>query len=150
MRRYIVIVVLSLSLGSCIAPRTGTQSGKVTPEGQFEFGGNYSGNISVQATRAIFNGIGSAIDGVSDQDSVVYDDGANDLAVAILAYSLDPLSAGGDLSLRYGIYEAFDIGYKYASGTHVFDGRWQFKGSTGTIKNPGEDRKNASVGIQFS
>jgi hypothetical protein len=44
-----------------------------------------------------------------------------------------------------------DVGYKYASGAHVFDAMYQFLGTTGTPDDPGSTKgMHGSIGLQYS
>ena len=148
-RRLLISFALLLSVGGCTAPRSVTQSGRVTPRNHFRVGTNYTFNFPTETTLALFDGLTTAIDELAAAETPTYDATVRSTTEAILAYSLDPLGSGMDFYLRYGVYDRFDLGYKFSSGVHVFDARWQFWGIVGE----GEDDyrgPSAAVGLQFS
>jgi hypothetical protein len=144
--------LLLMLAASCTAPRTIIASGKVTPKGAFKAGFNTGFNIATAPVAEIDDITKSAVD-VIDQnsDSIFYNETVGTLTRGLLAYSLDPVNVTSDFYLRYGLAEKLDIGYKYASGAHVFDAMYQFMGSTGTPDDP-SDYKGlyGSIGIQYS
>jgi hypothetical protein len=143
----ILLVVVGVS---CTAPRSVIHSGKVSTPGQFKVGFNYGGNLASEPLGRL-NDVGrAAVDAVLKQDSVFYDDQIDIFASSILAYTLDPVGAAFDMYIRYGLVPRVDIGYKYASGAHVFDGMYQFMGSTGTSEDPGPEGLYGSIGLQYS
>lgn len=146
---WIGIFIFALGMG-CTAPRAITNSGKVTPTGQFRAGFNYGGNVATEPLSQLDDVARSAIDAVMNRDTVFYDEQIDVFARAITAYALDPVGPAFDLYLRYGIAQRVDAGYKYASGAHVLDAMYQFMGATGTWQNPGPAGLYGSVGLQFS
>jgi hypothetical protein len=143
-------VVGLLLAASCTAPRSVIHSGKVTPKGEFKAGGDLIGNVATQPIRAISEGTENLINVLKRQTTFETADPVTDVSRAILAYTLDPASPSFDFYGRYGVAKRVDLGYKYAFGTHVFDGMYQFMGSTGTIKDPGQQGTYGSIGFQFS
>lgn len=135
---------------ACTAPRNITQSGKVTPKGEFKVGTNFAGNISTQPVKSLKDVSRAAIESWAKGDSVKYNQQVDLVAKAILAYSLDPYTANYDIFVRYGIVERLDAGYKYGAGTHIFDVAYQFMGPTGTIGAASDQRWYGSVGLQYS
>jgi hypothetical protein len=149
--RLITVIFLISILSSCISSRNITNSGKVTPQGQLKIGGNMVGNIPTQTAGAITNSVKDLIVDYVKEDTIYTDQAFDNATKSIMAYALDPLNGGFDFYLRYGLVKQLDIGYKYASGSHVFDLQFQFTGPTGTVKNP-EEGENfyGSIGIQFA
>lgn len=149
MKIFFRLFVVSLIWGSCSAPRTILHSGKVTPHKQLRVGFDYSLNVATQPVKSIVGNTRELIDIASNQDSLVFGDVVSTLNKAALAYALDPIGQGFNFYGRYGLLKKFDIGYKY-TGAHVFDARYQFKGSVNTFDEPGEDGGYGSVGLQYS
>ncbi len=145
-----VFVAVLLFITGCSAPRSVIHSGKVTPKGEFKVGADYSFNAATQPLGALTDATADLTKSLKNTDSVYITDQVNGLAKAALAYSLDPATPSFDFYVRYGVIERVDLGYKYAFGTHVFDGMFQFMGSTGTIKNPGAPGTYGSIGFQYS
>ena len=124
-----LMIVVSLGTASCAAPRSQTQSGRVVPQGGIRAGGDMTWNLSTSTADAILDGVENSAKEFADTDGErEYDSAIQDVTTAIVAYGLDPIGAGTDVYFRYGVYKRFDLGYKYASGTHVIDGRYQFMG----------------------
>jgi hypothetical protein len=146
---YFLSVILLLS--SCTVPRTMTMSGKVTPKKQAIVGWNPLVLYIPTATpKYIFNGAKKAVLDYKDKDTIAVDDIIIDANKMLYAYCADPLKVTTEIYGRYGIYEHFDLGYKYSIGTHVFDARYQFLGSVKTHDNPSDDKFFGSIGIQYS
>ncbi|HSI90389.1 MAG TPA: hypothetical protein VK927_04690, partial [Adhaeribacter sp.] len=141
--------ILLLAAG-CAAPRSVIHSGKVTPKGEFKAGANFSGNLATQPMAAVTDGTRDLINTLRNDKTLETAEPVDNLSRAILAYTLDPAAPGLDFYGRYGLIDRIDVGYKFASGTHVFDGMFQFLGSTGTITNPGPEGMYGSIGLQFS
>lgn len=143
--------VLLCLVMSCTAPRAVINSGKVTAPGKFKAGLNFGGNIATEPIGQLDDITKAAVDAIAKKDTVFYDDEIEAATRALLAYSLDPIGPTFDLYLRYGLMKRVDVGYKYASGVHVFDAQYQFMGPTGTPANPGgEERWYGSVGLQYA
>lgn len=146
------LLLSAVVLASCTSPRNITASGKVTPKGAFKAGFSSSFNIATAPLAEIDNVTRAAVDAIdSNRDSIFYNESVAALSRGLLAYSLDPVTATSEFYLRYGLLDRVDVGYKYASGAHVFDAMYQFMGSTGTPDNPGEEKGlHGSVGLQYS
>ena len=154
-RLLLPVTAAILLVASCTAPRTVYHSGKVTPKGQVRGGFDVIGNFPSATTEALTDNINSVITTLANKDSIKFEENKealNDISRSLLAYTLDPIGAGSDLHLRAGVIERIDVGYKLSAGTHVFDARYQFLGSTGTPDKPGENSKglSGSAGIQYS
>lgn len=139
-----------LSIQSCTPPKSITQSGKVTPQGQVKVGMDYCINVPTHFVRALYNNVDGIVTPLVNKDTIILDEQLVKLNKTALAYAIEPLGFGYNFYGRYGIYKHFDIGYKYASGTHVIDAMYQFMGSTGTINEPGEKGMCGSIGVQYS
>lgn len=148
----IILLLGTILFAGCTSPRTITASGKVTPRGAFKAGFNSSFNVATAPLTEIDNVTRAAVDAIdSHKDSIFYNESVAALSRGLLAYSLDPVTATSEFYLRYGIMDRVDVGYKYASGAHVFDAMYQFMGSTGTPDNPGAGAGlHGSIGLQYS
>jgi hypothetical protein len=125
-------------------------SGKVTPKKHLKAGYSQAGNFPTQTIGSIYNNFESVVTSLVNEDTIVWNTEIENLNKTAISYSLDPVSWGTQYYIRYGIIEKFDVGYKNAGGANVFDLMYQFKGSTGTFKNPGDSKFYGSVGLQFS
>jgi hypothetical protein len=145
-------ILFILVLAGCTAPRNIVASGKVTPKGAFKAGFNSSFNISTAPLAELDDITRSVVKAIDeDSDSIFYNETVATLGRGLMAYSLDPVTPTSDFYLRYGIANRVDVGYKFASGAHVFDAMYQFMGTTGTPGNPGEGKgMHGSIGIQYS
>ncbi|TGE25648.1 hypothetical protein E5K00_10795 [Hymenobacter aquaticus] len=149
------MALASLLTTSCTAPRVMTMSGKVTPRGEFRVGGNQAFNIPTETISKTGSAIKEAAEQLVSQEKVDYSASGelvDKLQVAALAYVLDPVQPAADLYVRYGVLDRLDVGYKYAFGSHVFDGMYQFLGPTGTVERPGgaAGAMYGSIGLQFA
>lgn len=147
---FLFVLLAITILFSCTAPRSITQSGKVTPHKYFKVGGDYCINASSIPLTNAYKNIESIATELINKDSIVLDEKIYDVNKTLVAYALDPISTGYALHLRYGVFKRWDVGYKWASGVHVFDTRYQFLGPTGNFKEPQEGKIFGSVGVQYS
>lgn len=143
------LLLLVLAAG-CTAPRAVINSGKVTAPGKFKAGVNFGGNIATEPIGQLDDIAKATVDAISKKDSVYYDNEIEAATKALLAYSLDPVGPTFDFYIRYGLVPRMDVGYKYASGVHVFDTQYQFMGPTGTPENPGIGDWYGSIGLQYA
>lgn len=147
---YSSVFIICTFTSGCIAPRSMMDSGKVTPKNQLKIGGSYSANIPTQTIKNVVEAAETL-----DNDTI-FDDAFNRSSRYLFAYSLDPLSVGTNYYVRYGLIKRFDVGYKFASGTHAFDVKYQFLGTYGIVGNTADteskDKKTlyGSVGLQYS
>src|SRR5919112_634983 len=124
------LLVVVILFSACTSPRNMVASGKVTPKGAFKAGFNSSFNIATASIAEIDDITKSAIKAIdNNDDSIFYNETVAALTRGLLAYSLDPVTPTSDFYLRYGLLNRVDVGYKYASGAHVFDAMYQFLGS---------------------
>ncbi len=147
---YLYLLVAIVAVSGCTAPRSVIHSGKVTPKGQFKAGFNVGANIATEPLGQIDDVTEAAVDAIAKKDTVMYNEQIDVFSKALVAYSLDPVGTTFDFYVRYGLAERVDVGYKYATGVHVFDAMYQFMGPTGTPDNPGVGDWYGSVGIQYS
>ncbi|MDD3876251.1 MAG: hypothetical protein PHT69_06490 [Bacteroidales bacterium] len=144
---FLIIVIFFFS-ESCTPPRAVFNSGKVTAHKNIVVGGDFSANISTHFAKELYNNIEGIVTPILNEDSIILDDQVLQLNKSAMAYALDPFGSGYGFYLRYGILPNTDIGYRYTSGTHVFDGRYQF---LGTSKNENENNNiHGSIGFQYS
>jgi hypothetical protein len=144
----LALLFIGLATG-CTPSRGITASGKVTPKGAFKIGGNSSFNIATAPLGQIDDVTKSAVEAIENRDTIDYDH-FRGLTRGLLAYSLDPVAPTSDFYIRYGLLKRVDIGYKLASGAHVFDAMYQFMGGLGTPENPGPAGMHGSIGLQYS
>jgi hypothetical protein len=143
-----LLLVMGLAAG-CTPSRSITASGKVTPKGAFKIGGNTAFNAATAPLGQIDEVTKSAVQAIENRDSIYFED-VRGLSRGLLAYSLDPVAPTNDFYIRYGIAKRVDVGYKFASGAHVFDAMYQFMGGLGTPDNPGPAGLHGSIGLQYA
>jgi hypothetical protein len=160
MRYSLVFLFLIAVMQSCVAPRSVLNSGKVTPKDNFAAGWQYAGNVSTaplqKATELVdlnIDQIASAqnmLDTLTAADAELLNQNLEIIGQAAIAYAADPIGAGSQFYLRYGLVDRVDIGYKYASGAHVFDAQYQFLGPVGNVEDITDERWYGSVGVQYA
>lgn len=160
MRYSLVILFLIAVMQSCVAPRSVLNSGKVTPKDNFAAGWQYAGNISTaplkKATDLVDLNIDqiaasqNMLDTLTAADAELLNQNLEIIGQAAIAYAADPIGAGSQFYLRYGLVDRVDIGYKYASGAHVFDAQYQFLGPVGNVEDITDERWYGSVGLQYA
>lgn len=143
-------LMILLMAASCTAPRAVINSGKVTAPGQFKAGINFGGNIATEPIGQLDDIAKATVEAIAKRDSVYYDNEIETATKALLAYSLDPVGPTFDFYVRYGVAPRLDVGYKFASGVHVFDTQYQFLGPTGTPDRPGQGDWYGSVGLHYA
>ncbi len=143
------VALLAAAMGlliSCVAPRAMTETGRVTPNQQLRGGVSYSFNAASATAGKLYDGFEASVDSLIAQDKPTYDETTQGLSEGLIAFAVDPVGSSADLWMRYGVMPRLDIGYRFASGTHVLDTRYQFLGS------PTEPNKgwSGSVGLQMA
>ncbi len=126
-----VFLLGSLFFIGCSAPRSVTLDPAATQKGRFSFGGETGLTLPTQTARSLYGSLEDQVKSVVDQDEdtvAVEADKLNAMVEALFAYSLDPIGTRTELWLRYGLGFGLDAGYRYASGAHAFEFRWQFLG----------------------
>ena len=142
--------LLALTVTSCMSPRNITNTGKVTPKGNFIAGADMSANIPTQTIGAMKDIIVQTVDDLANHDTIFTGEELDKVNRAAIAYALDPLKSGVDYYFRYGIFKRVDIGFKYTGNCKAFDIQYQMFGSTGNIKDKTKERLYGSIGIQYS
>ena len=145
------VISLSFLLSACTATRSIIHSPQAVPKNEWRLGANMLANFPTQTATALYGGLEAGVDALYSQyaggDTVrITADGLNGFAKALVAYSLDPLTAQSDLFVRYGIISRFDLGYRYSGGAHVFDGRYQFMGPAGVSAGAGSGEGAGGAG----
>jgi hypothetical protein len=155
----VAFAAIASGVAGCAGPRAVLHSPEATPKGQWRVGGTLDVSLPTQTSRSMFGGLREGIELLHDQaaesdSAAITADSLNDLAEALVAYSLDPIGAQAGLHVRYGLLPRVDAGYRYAGGVHVFDARVQFLGpvsgaaaADGGGASPGW---RGSVAVQYS
>jgi hypothetical protein len=130
--RLFLLPLALFAAAACTAPRAVLLSPEATPKGKFRFGAQMGVNMPTQTSEALYGGLEGSAKRVWDRyqhDTVAISaDSLNDLAKALVAYSLDPLSVPAGVQIRYGLWHRLDIGYRYDGGANAFDLRYQWMG----------------------
>lgn len=150
MKYTFFIAIVIAGLASCMAPRNISNSGKVTPKGNFVAGANMSVNFSSQTSSAVADVTKSLVKELSNNDSIYVNPDFNLINKAAVAYALDPVSVGTDFYLRYGFIKGFDAGIKIAGNAKAIDVQYQFLGPLGGIDDITDEKLYGSVGLQYS
>ncbi|OPZ96760.1 MAG: hypothetical protein BWY70_01673 [Bacteroidetes bacterium ADurb.Bin408] len=124
--KKLLVVVSSFFVISCIPPRTIYNSGKATPHKEVKAGFDFSGNFTSHFARNLYDNVEDVAKPLINKDSLSLDEQLIYLNKTALAYAIDPFGGGYGLYVRYGAAQGFDVGYKFSSGTHVFDGMYHF------------------------
>ena len=158
MRLLVTLLVLS---AACVAPRSFTQSGRVTPRGEIRGGAEALVNVSTATTGVLGEALVNAVEELRgrEEGDRSFDGSLNDAAKGAIAWGLDPAFATGfGVNVRYGVYDNVDLGYRYALGAHVLDARYQFMGpAPGRARDDGApitplyaSALDGSIGLQWS
>ncbi len=161
MKRYVWIFGLLVSVSSCVAPRAITNSGKVTPKGNWVVATNQTYNIATapagKVASAVDINLDNLLNGSLDTVSLVQSNAiATDwqkVGEALIANNFDPIGGGVDFGVRYGIAKRFDVGFKKAGRAKAIDFQYQFLGSLGNVDDFSEsatDKWYGSIGLQYS
>ena len=161
MKNYVWIFGLLVSVSSCVAPRAITNSGKVTPKGNWIVAGNQTYNIATAPALKVASAVDINIDNLlnaSNETSTGVDSSAvtadwQKIGEALIANNFDPIGGGVDFGVRYGIANRFDVGFKIAGRAKAIDVQYQFLGSLGNVDDFSESATNkwyGSIGLQYS
>jgi hypothetical protein len=161
MKKYVWIFGLLVSVSSCVAPRAITNSGKVTPKGNWIVAGNQTYNIATAPALKLASAVDIDIDNLlnsSNGTSTGVDSSAvtadwQKIGEALIANNFDPIGGGVDFAVRYGIANRFDVGFKIAGRAKAIDVQYQFLGSLGNVDDFTESATNnwyGSIGLQYS
>lgn len=149
-KQLIFLMFTMVILASCVAPRVISNSGKVTPKGNFSGGYHTSYNISTQAGVYVKDLIVDNVESLAKKDSIKFDENFAKINKASIAYQLDPISSGNEFYLKYGVYKRWDVGAKLAGNAKGLETQFQFMGPTGNVDDATEKRLYGSIGLQFS
>jgi hypothetical protein len=160
MKNQLLLLSAVCLFASCVAPRAVINSGKVTPKGNFAIGGSMYGNIATAPVRQLADVTTLDLDTINaiidspDTLTVAQKDELNSamgiIGRSAIAYALDPIGYGQDFFIRYGVAKRFDIGFKLAGSSKVFDIQYQFMGPTNTFKEITAERWYGSIAVQYS
>jgi hypothetical protein len=151
MLKQVMLFLFSvLTLASCVAPRVISNSGKVTPKGNFAGGYHTSYNISTQASIYVKDLLVNNIEDLALKDSIKFDENFININKAAIAYQLDPISSGNEFYLKYGVFKRWDIGAKLAGNARGLETQFQFMGPTGNVDDKTTKQIYGSIGLQFT
>lgn len=161
MKRIIGLLVVVVTVSSCVAPRAVTNSGKVTPKGNWIVAGNQTYNIATAPAVKVANAVDIDIENLinaSDEASTGVDSSAvtadwQKIGEALIANNFDPIGGGFDFGVRYGFANRFDVGFKKAGRAKAIDVQYQFLGSLGNVDDFSESPTGkwyGSIGVQYS
>ena len=161
MKNYIWFLGLLISVSSCVAPRAITNTGKVTPKGNWIMATNQTYNIAtapaVKVASAVDINFDNLLNGSSDTISLAQSNAVSadwqKIGEALIANNFDPIGGGVDFGVRYGIANRFDVGFKKAGRAKAIDVQYQFLGSLGNVDDFSESATNkwyGSIGLQYS
>ena len=161
MKNYVWIFGLLVSVSSCVAPRAITNSGKVTPKGNWIVAGNQTYNIATAPALKVASAVDINIDNLlnaSNETSTGVDSSAvtadwQKIGEALIANNFDPIGGGVDFGVRYGIANRFDVGFKIAGRAKAIDVQYQFLGTLGNVDDFSESTTGkwyGSIGLQYS
>ena len=161
MKNYVWIFGLLISASSCVAPRAITNSGKVTPKGNWVVATNQTYNIAAAPAGKVASALdinlenltNGSLDTVSLAQSNAVATDWQKVGEALIANNFDPIGGGFEFAVRYGIAERFDVGFKRAGRAKAIDIQYQFLGSLGNVDDLTESvtgKWYGSIGIQYS
>jgi hypothetical protein len=142
--------IIIFGMYSCVAPRVISNSGKVTPKGNFVGGYHTSYNISTQASLHVKDLLVDNVVDLAQKDSISFDENFVKINKAAIAYQLDPISSGNEFYLKYGVLKRLDIGAKLAGNARGLETQFQFMGPTGNVDDETTKRIYGSIGLQFT
>jgi hypothetical protein len=116
--RFTAYVITSFLLLAFITPRAVKDSGKVTQKGDYNLGVQYSANISTNTLGQAYANLTDEIEDFHQPESEekVYEEKYDGYTKTLVAYSLDPLSIGSEIYLRYGVLNDWEVGLTYGGG----------------------------------
>ncbi|MFM7813779.1 MAG: hypothetical protein ACKO66_04615 [Flavobacteriales bacterium] len=154
--RHILFVtaISSAAALSCTSPRSQFESGRVTPLGSIDAGGQMVVNIGTAPAKKIadaalipvdeLTALFQRADTLSAQEANQLKENVGKLGEGAVAYACDPSGAGMVWFARYGFAPRMDAGYKYIAGSHTLDARFQFLGPTAYGKKVKTRKKNTA------
>ena len=161
MKKYVWIFGLLVSVSSCVAPRAITNSGKVTPKGNWVVATNQTYNIATAPAGKVASALdvnldnlfNRTIDTLSLAESNVVSTDWQKVGEALMANNFDPIGGGFEFGVRYGIAERFDVGFKKTGRAKAIDVQYQFLGTLGNVDDFSEsatDKWYGSIGLQYA
>lgn len=161
MKNYVWIFGLLISASSCVAPRAITNSGKVTPKGNWVVSTNQTYNIATAPAGKVASALdinlenltNGSLDTVSLAQSNAVATDWQKVGEALIANNFDPIGGGFEFAVRYGIAERFDVGFKRVGRAKAIDIQFQFLGSLGNVDDFTESvtgKWYGSIGLQYS
>jgi hypothetical protein len=161
MKNYVWIFGLLISASSCVAPRAITNSGKVTPKGNWVVATNQTYNIATAPAGKVASALdinlenltNGSLDTVSLAQSNAVATDWQKVGEALIANNFDPIGGGFEFAVRYGIAERFDVGFKRVGRAKAIDIQFQFLGSLGNVDDFTESvtgKWYGSIGLQYS
>ncbi len=161
MKNYVWIFGLLISASSCVAPRAITNSGKVTPKGNWVVATNQTYNIATAPAGKVASALdinlenltNGSLDTVSLAQSNAVATDCQKVGEALIANNFDPIGGGFEFAVRYGIAERFDVGFKRVGRAKAIDIQYQFLGSLGNVDDFTETftgKWYGSIGLQYS
>jgi len=161
MKNYVWIFGLLISASSCVAPRAITNSGKVTPKGNWVVATHQTYNIATAPAGKVASALDINLENLTNgspdtvslaQSNAVATDWQK-IGEALIANNFDPIGGGFEFAVRYGIAERFDVGFKRVGRAKAIDIQYQFLGSLGNVDDFTESvtgKWYGSIGIQYS
>lgn len=162
MKKYVWIFGLLVSVSSCVAPRAITNSGKVTPKGNWVVATNQTYNIATAPAGKVASAVDINLDNLlnasSDTLTLVESNAVSTdwqkVGEALIANNFDPLGGGFEFGVRYGVVERFDVGFKKSGKAKAIDVQYQFLGSVNRVDDFTFTTTNShwygSIGLQYS
>lgn len=148
-----------LAFMACTSPRSQFESGRVTPLGSIDAGGQMVINIGTAPAKKIADAALIPIDELGNlfqrTDTLTAEEAASlrenvgKLGEGAVAYACDPTGAGMVWFARYGLAPRMDVGYKYIAGSHSLDARFQFLGPTAYGKKMKTKKMNTASSLWY-
>ena len=161
MKKFVWLFGVIISVSSCVAPRAITNSGKVTPKGNWVVATNQTYNIATAPAGKVASAVDinldnlliGSLDTVSLAQSNAVATDWQKVGEALIANNFDPIGGGFEFGVRYGIASRFDVGFKKSGKAKAIDVQYQFLGSLGNVDDFTESATNkwyGSIGLQYS
>lgn len=146
-----LFALAAISFNACTAPRAVDISAETTPKHHWRVGYDVAANVPTQTSKALYGSLEEGIDRLISQDSgAITAKDLDQITLALFAYSLDPLGFQPALYARFGLWDKLDMGYRYATGAHAIDLRYQFLGPLARDSIAPRNAWRGSVGLQGS
>ncbi|MCA9601599.1 MAG: hypothetical protein KC417_06235 [Myxococcales bacterium] len=139
--RALPVVVVGYFAVGCTASLATLTPAKTTPGGHVRIAAAAEANLPTGAVLDQLQSANSRAKQLENGEMATQDD-LKLFAGATVASVATPLTATGDLQLRVGLTDEFDIGIRYFGGTMHGDVRYQFLGDTAK-----DDTFHGSIGV---